>query len=509
MTLLYPSFLWLIFPLLLLFSKKKNALLLNTHLVLLMLILIALARPVVKNGLKEQTIEAKNIIIALDVSFSMQAKDISPNRYDFSKETIKAFLKLHPKTNITLIAFTQNALLLSPPTTDHGLILLALKTLNPNYILTKGTSFKNLFDKVASLKSKDKNLLLISDGGEALNIAHLRKQLEEENINLAILGVGTIQGTSIQSKEGLLKDKKGHLIISTLNPQLKSLSSDYSQAQSSPKATAQALDDILNIQERQKIKKLQQSYQEFYHFSLFLALILFFMIHTKAIKYIILLLSLMGISAEASMLNSYHLQQAYHEYQEQEYQKVKKHISQIKTRSLEGQYLLANSAYRLHEYKKAIKFYKSIHSTSIKIKQKLYYNIANSYAKLEQYTYAKKYYIKALQLGLDSDANHNLKMIILKENKKESLGIANPKSQNSKSSKSENQESGDKNKENEPSSASGDSSSGGEASQKKKKKEHLKKQLLLDPNQEQQKQPLSSKLYELINKGYIYEKKPW
>ena len=509
MTLLYSSFLWFIFPLFFLFSKKKNALLLNVHLVILILILIALARPVIKSGLKEQSIEAKNIIIAIDVSFSMQAKDISPNRYEFAKETIKAFLKLHPKTNITLIAFTQNALLLAPPTTDHELILLALKTLNPNYILTKGTSFKNLFEKVASLKTKNKNLLLISDGGEALHIANLREQLEEENINLAILGVGTIQGTSIQSKEGLLKDKEGHLIISTLNPQLKSLSRAYSQVQSSPTVTAQALEKILRINEHQKIKKLQQSYEEFYHFPLLLAVILFFMIHTKAIKYIIMILSLMGISAEASMLNSYHLHQAYDEYQEQEYKKVREYLFKIETHSLEGQYLLANSAYRLHEYKKAIKIYKSIHSTSLKVKQKLYYNIANSYAKLEQYTYAKKYYIKTLQLGFDDDAEYNLKAIILKENKKESLGIANPKSQNSKSTKSENQESSDKNRENEPSSASGDSGSGAKVSQKKKQKEYLKKQLLLDPNQEQQKQPLSSKLYELINKGYIYEKKPW
>ena len=510
MSFLYPSFLWLLIPLFFLFYKRENSIIIYSHLVVLVLTLLALSRPVIEHGLKENIIESKNIIIALDASYSMRATDIEPNRYDFAKETIKIFLKNNPKTTITLIAFTQNPLLLSPPTSDHQLIMVALETLNPDYILTKGTSLENLFNKVASLNTPHKNLLLISDGGEESNSIKLKEQLNKAQINLTVLALGTVRGTSIKTKEGrLLKDKEGHLVISAINPMLKELTDNYIQASSSPQATAKALESSLNIVKKEQLKKWQQSYQEFYQIPLFLALLLFFIVHTKFIKYLFVLLALFGLSAEASVLDNYHLSQAYKSYQAQEYKACQKHIKEIDNPSLESVTILANSNYKLKEYNTAIKLYKSIRSSSAKTKQKLYYNIANAYAKLKEYNKAKAYYTKALQLGDDKQSRYNLELIMFKENRKKAdLGIANPKSQSSQSSKSENQEDSDKKSENKPSSASGSSTSGTE-SQKKATKKEEKKQLILDSKQKEQQQPLSSKVYELINKGYIYETKPW
>ena len=510
MSFLYPIFLWLLIPLFFLFSKREKSIIISTHLVILVLLLLALSRPVIEHGLKENIVESKNVIIALDASYSMRATDIQPNRYDFAKETIKIFLKNNPKTTITLIAFTQNPLLLSPPTSDHQLIMVALETLNPDYILTKGTSLENLFNKVASLNSPNKNLLLISDGGEESNSIKLKEQLDNAQINLTVLALGTVRGTSIKTKKGrLLKDKEGHLVISAINPMLKELTDNYIQASSSPQATAKDLESSLNIVKKEQLKKWQQSYQEFYQIPLFLALLLFFTVHTKFIKYLVVLLALFGLSAHASVLDNYHLSQAYKSYQAKEYKACQQHLKEIENPSLESVTILANSNYKLKEYRTAIKLYKSIRSSSAKTKQNLYYNIANAYAKLNDYNKAKAYYTKALQLGDDKQSRYNLELIMFKKNpKKSDLGIANPKSQSSQSSKSENQKDSDKKSENKPSSASGSSTAGTE-SQKKATKKEEKKQLILDSKQEKQQQPLSSKVYELINKGYIYETKPW
>ena len=512
MTFLEPTFLWLIIPSLLLFSKKKGNLLLIGHIVVLVLITIALSRPALKDSLSQQKIETKDIIIALDLSYSMRAKDSMPNRYDFAKATIEAFLKNNPKTTITLLAFTQNPLLLSPPTTDHELILVALKTLNPDYILTKGTSLHNLLNKVGSLKNEDKNLLLITDGGEEQTVEKFQEIIVKNQIKLSILAVGTERGATIPTPNGLLKDKKGHLVISAINPMLKRLTSHYIQASSSVESTAKSLEKILDIEKTKEITKPQQNYQELYQFPLIFAILLFLMLHTRAIKYIITFLLLFGISAEASLLESYHIHQAINSCQNKEYKLCQYHLKKVTTPSLERQYALANVSYRLKEYKKAIALYQTIHSTSPIVKQKIYHNIANSYAQLKNYKKAKENYTKALQLGYDEDSYHNLGIVIFKENKeKSSLGIANPKSQSSDSSKSENQEDLEESKENQPSSASGSSNSGSQGNEQKDKKEESR-QLRLDPNQEQEKeqqQPLSSKLYELINKGYIYETKPW
>ena len=228
------------------------------------------------------------------------------------------------------------------------------------------------------------------------------------------------------------------------------------------------------------------------------------MLHTSAVKYLVILFSLLGIQAEASMLDGYYLHQAYKSYQTDDLNRTKKLLLEIETASLQSQFALANTYYRLHDYKKAIMLYRTIHTTSPKIKQKLYYNIANSYVMLKTYDKAKLYYTKALQLGKDSDTEHNLALItLLQKRKEEHLGIAHPKSQNSSNTANNAMQSDKKqnHEEDQPSSGSG---SGGESRSGKKKEE---KKLILDP--EQESQPLSSKVYELINKGYIRETQPW
>ena len=77
MTLLYPSFLWLLLPLVLLLWSSSRKVMHVVHLIILMLIVLSLSRPVQEEALQEASIEAKDIIIALDVSYSMKATDIS------------------------------------------------------------------------------------------------------------------------------------------------------------------------------------------------------------------------------------------------------------------------------------------------------------------------------------------------------------------------------------------------------------------------------------------------
>jgi len=202
MSLLYPAFLWLLIPLMLLFwSKKEKKLQPLVHTVVLGLIIFSLARPVVKEGVKESRIKARDIIIALDVSYSMRAKDISPSRYLFAKDTIEALLENYPQDNIMLIAFTSNPLLLSPPTTDHTLVMTALKSLNPEYIMTKGTSLKKLFAKLKKLHSENKDLILITDGGEEHDTEALARTLKDAQIHLSILALGTTSGATIENPD--------------------------------------------------------------------------------------------------------------------------------------------------------------------------------------------------------------------------------------------------------------------------------------------------------------------
>ncbi len=301
MTFLYPHLLWLLIPLIVLLFKGSRKLLNTVHLLVLILLVLSFSRPVLEEALHQANIEAKDIIIALDVSYSMQATDIKPSRYNFAKATINAFLKTNPTDNVMLMAFTTNPLLLSPSTTDHRLISIALESLNPAYILTKGTSLTTLFEKLETLGVTQKQLLLITDGGEEKELEALRLSLEKTGVSLTLLALGTTTGTTVTKNDGsYLKDKEGNLVISRINPFLESLATSvggtYLTASSSPFSTAKELSKTIknNHTVTQKVQKMQRSYLELYQVPLALAMLLFLMLHTRAVKYLLLLFTFLG-----------------------------------------------------------------------------------------------------------------------------------------------------------------------------------------------------------------------
>lgn len=510
MTFLYPDFLWLVVLLALLIGKYASKRMTALHLCVALLVALALSRPILQESKQDAQTKSKDIIIAFDASYSMRATDIPPSRYAFTKETIMALLKLNPSDNIMLIAFTSNPLLLSPPTTDHGLIEVALQSLNPDFILTKGTSLQALFQKIATLQTVPKNLLVITDGGEESNLGTMVSLVQESSTLLTVLAMGTAQGSTVPNKDGsLLKDKEGHLVVSALNPLLGDLASvvsgNYITPSSSPTSTAEEINTALqkNANTQQNIYKKQHAHQELYWIPLLLAALLFLTLHTRALKYLFILLAFFGIQAQASFLDTVHLWLAYQNYHEADYNQTHTQLMRIENHTLESKMALANTYYKLYRYKEAIQTYQSIRSTSIPAKKQLYYNLANAYAQLGTYDKAREYYVKTLQLGEDVDARHNLKMVALLEVKKiPKLGKSNLKPQGS------DQKSDDK-KNDKKAKKSKSSQGAGSGGSKKTSKKKAQAKPIPQNTEKAKSHPLGSKVYELINKGYIHETQPW
>ena len=509
-TLLYPSLLWLLIPLAILWYYRPQKLTDTVHLVILGLIVLALTRPVADQEPIESEVEARDIIVAMDVSYSMRARDISPSRYDYAKAVINHLLASNQTDNIMLIAFTTNPLLLSPPTTDHALISVAMESLDPDNILTHGTSLKRLLKKIADLPIEEKNLILLSDGGEEKDLDMLSRIIQENGIRLTILAPGTTAGTTIEKENGsLLKDSEGNLVVSRINPLLERLAASsggsYIPAPSDPKFAAEAIEEGLRSQaaEHTTVSKMQHYALELYPLPLFIALLLFLLLHTRAVKYLLPLAALWGTWLNASLFDSHYLHQAYETYQTGDYNATERYLKKVQVPSLQSRMAKANTYYKQKRYKKALSVYRSIRSTSPKIKQRLYYNIANCYAQTKAYDKARKYYIKALQLGDDADARYNLELVILKKSEADAaLAFAHPTSQGSASGKA-----GDKDEESEADNREQQNSgSGGGGGQSKSKG---KEKMAILQNSEQEKQPLGSKVYDLINKGYVNEKEPW
>jgi len=513
MSLLYPQFLWLLLPLALLVLKcRPRRVLTCTHAIIILLLILTLSRPRIEQGESTRPIEAKDILIALDISYSMQAEDIAPNRYTYARKVIDALLTQNPNDNIMLIAFTTNPLLLSPPTTDHRLVRTALEALQLKNILTKGTSLEHLFRKIASLEPIEREVVLLTDGGEEHTLTPLADALAHTPMHLHILALGTTRGTPIPQADGtMLKDEAGNLVVSRINPLLRKLAhtleGDYFEATDSPQKIAARISETFKKQRRTTIKK-HYAYTELYMIPLLLAIILFFLLHTRFVRYLILLFALFGVELHASFFDLFKLQSAYAHYRQEEYNATRSILLEIEHPSLQQQFALANTDYRQHRYKEAIARYRSIRSHSPKIKQKLYYNIANAYVMLHKYDKAKRYYSKALQLGEDRDARENLAMIALLHDRHDApLGRERPGSQSDQSEKSDaSQTSKNKSTSQKEQSHSG-AGSGGETKQKSNPKQKV--QPYLEPDKKRPPHPLGSKVYELINKGYIHEKQPW
>ncbi len=505
MEFLYPWFLWLLFPIIIVFFKRKRGLSLNLKYLALMFLIIAISRPAIRGSLVKKDLDAHSIIIALDISASMRAGDIKPNRKIASKESIREFLQIDKKNQIALIGFTSNPLLLSPPTTDHNLISIALDTLRDEYILTKGTDIKKLIKKVSKFSDKRIYLIIFSDGGDEVIDNELISIVKSRGINILAIAMATREGSPIKlDNNTLLKDKNGHIVISKFNSELEKIAKVIEFT--TPKDTADSILDWIDSQSsKEKIKYQTYNYFELFFIPTILALILLFFSSTKFLLNLIALLSLFGVNLQAySLFDNIYLNRAYSAYSSNDYNSSIEILSKIKTNSLEKKLILANSYYKIKEYKRAKGILKSIKTTNPKIKQQILYNLGNCEANLAYYNRAKEYYIKALAFGEDSDILYNLnRVIFLQQRYKSKLGVTNLSSKDSSTSSKDNIETKDK-----PSSKNSDKvGSSGESGSKVNKNSTTKE--VKSGSKNSSKRVMSSKAYDLINRGYIKESRPW
>ncbi|GHN01881.1 aerotolerance protein BatA [Cytophagales bacterium WSM2-2] len=132
------------------------------------LILVALARPQRTNEKVEQWTEGIDIMIALDISQSMQIEDFQPNRLQAAKQVAHDFIKGRVQDRIGLIVFSGDAFSLAPLTTDYELLYSYLKDISFDMIESRGTAIGSALavvtNRMRESGSKSKVCILISDG---------------------------------------------------------------------------------------------------------------------------------------------------------------------------------------------------------------------------------------------------------------------------------------------------------------------------------------------------------
>ncbi len=166
-------------------------------------LIVALARPQSSNSWKTSQTEGIDIVISLDVSLSMLAKDFNPNRLESAKSVLSDFIDARPNDKIGLVIFGGQAFTQCPLTTDHKIIknlLLDIKAGSLDQGTAIGLGLASGIARIKESKSKSKVVVLISDGknntGEIapLTAAEIAKTF---GIRVYCIGVGS-KGQALQ-----------------------------------------------------------------------------------------------------------------------------------------------------------------------------------------------------------------------------------------------------------------------------------------------------------------------
>ena len=191
------------------------------------LMIIALLGPSFGSSKKEIKVIGKDIMIAIDLSESMNANDIQPSRLEKIKFELKKIIDEFNSDRIGIIMFSNEAYIQCPLTYDKNALNLFIETLNTGLVPNSGTDFgppldlsldKLLDDKIQE-NDKSKIIILISDGEDfGENTYEIVDKIKESSIKLFTVGIGTAQGTRITLRNGLFKkDKDGKEVITKLN----------------------------------------------------------------------------------------------------------------------------------------------------------------------------------------------------------------------------------------------------------------------------------------------------
>ncbi|MFD1315375.1 vWA domain-containing protein [Namhaeicola litoreus] len=236
-------------------------------------LIIALMNPKVGTQLKTVKRQGVDIVFALDVSKSMLAEDIAPNRLEKAKQVIAKVIDKLGGDRVGIIIYAGSAYPLLPITTDHAAAKMFLQNADPDMVSSQGTAItealelaKTFFDDESQT---NRFLFIVSDGEDhEENADKLAKEVLEAGIKTFTIGVGTTKGGPIPIKSngkflGYKKDNQDEVVITQMHPEtLEEIAANGEgsyQNGNNTSATIEYVEDLLVKAEKKEFETKQFS----------------------------------------------------------------------------------------------------------------------------------------------------------------------------------------------------------------------------------------------------------
>ena len=244
--------------------------------------------------MKDVKREGADIMVCLDVSNSMLAQDLTPNRLERSKIAIENMVNKLQGDRLGIIVFAGEAYIQLPITTDYSTAKLFLDGINTKIVPTQGTNIADAINKAVESFGKDegknKAIVVITDGENNEDAKESAVDAAEEaakkNIVIHTIGVGSESGVPIPNiidgvVSGFKKDNEGNTIVTKLDPKiLQDISSAtngvYVQASSADIGLDNILNKIAELDKKQLESKMYSDYED--QFQWFLGAALLFLV---------------------------------------------------------------------------------------------------------------------------------------------------------------------------------------------------------------------------------------
>jgi Ca-activated chloride channel family protein len=252
--------------------------------------LVALARPQIGTRLEEVKRKGVDIFVAIDVSKSMLAEDIKPNRLTKAKHEVASLVERLKGDRIGLIAFAGEAFVQCPLTLDYGALKMFLDIMEPGLIPTPGTALGKAIEKAIGsfleTERKHKVLLIITDGEDTVEDPLKMAELaEKEGIVIYTVGIGSPQGVPIPMYDnsgkhtGFKKDRQGNVVTTkleqlTLEKIALQTNGKYYNATPAEMELGKIYDEIDKMEKKELASRIFSQYEDRFQYFLSIGLIL-------------------------------------------------------------------------------------------------------------------------------------------------------------------------------------------------------------------------------------------